>query len=174
MSVAGRAKRNAFDSYKTPNEAIEPLWKRLFIDLSAEAFEPCLGDGNIARSIPCNNVMYCELSEGVDYLSGKTLPAVDLVVTNPPFSLAQEFLSVSFTHCRGVVAYLLRLNYLGSQKRKDWWQGKTPTHLYVLSERPSFNWDGRGTDATEYAWFVWDFNNSSLVRCKDTPGIYIL
>ena len=30
----------------------------------------------------------------------------------------------------------------------------TPTALHVLSKRPSFT--GKGTDATDYAWYVWD------------------
>ena len=49
---------------------------------------------------------------------------------------------------------LLRLNYLGSITRHDWWKEYSPTSLYVLSKRPSFT--GKGTDATDYAWFVWD------------------
>ena len=30
----------------------------------------------------------------------------------------------------------------------------SPTSLFVLSKRPSFT--GKGTDATDYAWYVWD------------------
>ena len=49
---------------------------------------------------------------------------------------------------------LLRINYLGSISRHQWWKENTPTALHVLSKRPSFT--GTGTDATDYAWYVWD------------------
>ena len=48
---------------------------------------------------------------------------------------------------------LLRINFLGSQKRYDFWQQFPPDGLYVLSKRPSFT--GKGTDSIDYAWFVW-------------------
>lgn len=172
MSAAGRAKREHFDSYQTPESAITAIFSRLFISPDAEAFEPCAGDKAIASRLPCSTVYYCELEEGVSYLSGKTFPEVDLIITNPPYTYAREFIDVSFSHCRGVIAYLLRLNFLGAQKRRLWWQSKLPTHLYVLSERPSFK--GGSTDATEYAWFIWDKGNSAYAHCKDSPGIYVI
>jgi hypothetical protein len=52
---------------------------------------------------------------------------------------------------------LLRINYLGSISRHEWWKENSPTALHVLSKRPSFT--GKGTDATDYAWFVWDKSN---------------
>ena len=49
---------------------------------------------------------------------------------------------------------LLRINYLGSISRHEWWKENTPIAIHVLSKRPSFT--GKGTDATDYAWYVWD------------------
>jgi hypothetical protein len=49
---------------------------------------------------------------------------------------------------------LLRLNFLGAQRRRDWWKAHEPAALFVLSARPSFTQDGK-TDATDYAWFAW-------------------
>jgi len=77
----------------------------------------------------------------------------DLIITNPPFSLEQEFITKSCKQAETVIM-LLRLNYLGSITRHEWWKEYSPTSLYVLSKRPSFT--GKGTDATDYAWFVWD------------------
>ena len=51
------------------------------------------------------------------------------------------------------VIMLLRINFLSSQKRYDFWQQFPPDGLFVLSKRPSFT--GTGTDSQEYAWFVW-------------------
>lgn len=72
----------------------------------------------------------------------------------PPYSIALEFIeaALSMRKSQGVVAFLLRINFLGSQERADWHRAH-PCKLYVLPRRPSFT--GGGTDATEYAWFVW-------------------
>ena len=57
----------------------------------------------------------------------------------------------SLEHAQCVVM-LLRINFLGSKKRYGFWKKNPPQAMYVLSKRPSFT--GKGTDATEYAWFV--------------------
>jgi hypothetical protein len=78
-----------------------------------------------------------------------------MIIGNPPFSLAQEFLEKCFEIAKDdtYVVMLLRLAFLESRKRHKFWQ-ENPLHkLYVLSERPSFI-NGK-TDATAYGWFVW-------------------
>lgn len=63
-------------------------------------------------------------------------PPYDCIITNPPYSLAEEFLRKSL-EIAPVVCFLLRLNFLGSQKRAAF-LSKNPPDVYVLSERPSF------------------------------------
>lgn len=78
---------------------------------------------------------------------------VDVVFTNPPFSLAMEFIQTSMRRWpEAALAFLSRVNFLGSQKRAPWLREHTPD-VYVLPKRPSFAHGG--TDATEYAWLVW-------------------
>ena len=85
----------------------------------------------------------------------------DIVLTNPPYSLAQEFVDHAMKFRRtelSLVAMLLRINFLGSKKRAKWLRENTPT-VAVSPRRPQFckNKHGKkGTDATEYAWFLWD------------------
>ncbi len=83
-----------------------------------------------------------------------------LFVSNPPFSLSDKivFKTVDYLNgCgTGIAAFLLRLNWLGSIKRSVWLQSNPPQKLLVLTPRPSFT--GKGTDATEYAWFMWGKN----------------
>lgn len=81
----------------------------------------------------------------------------DMVLTNPPFSLAMEFILRSLQADTRFVAMLLRLNYLGSKKRHDFFRLNAPD-LYVIPNRPSFKGTGE-TDSIEYAWFVWDKMN---------------
>ena len=141
---------NTTDFYPTPSWC----YKNLDIDWSqfTSAHEPCRGDGRIVdwlgKTLPTT---YSELREGKDLFDWSE--GVDLIVTNPPFSLAQRFIDHSIAHANTVLM-LLRINYLGSISRHDWWKAQSPTSLYVLSKRPSFT--GKGTDATDYAWYVWD------------------
>lgn len=84
----------------------------------------------------------------------------DVALGNPPFNLALEVIQHALT-MSDVVCMLLRVNFLGSQKRAAWMRVNTPS-VYVLPKRPSFKSDGK-TDATEYAWFLWDGKPSRVV-----------
>lgn len=151
MSATNRgAVRNEYDFYATPREPIEKILAEIDFSCISSFVEPCRGDGAIYNYITCEKD-YSEIREDRDYL--KMVFDCDLIITNPPFSIALDFLEKSLKEAKTVV-YLLRLNFLGSQKRKEFWQSNPPSHLFTLSKRPSFT--GKGTDATEYAWFVWD------------------
>lgn len=157
MSSTNRgAERNALDLYITPDYTVNSLLSVLDLDRirSVSFCEPCRGTGAIYNKIEAASKMHGEISEGIDYLS---VPfKANVIITNPPFSLAMEFLQKSLAEAWSVF-YLLRLNFLGSQKRREFWQTNRPSHVLVLSKRPSFT--GHGTDSIEYAWFCWDRGN---------------
>jgi hypothetical protein len=168
MSATNRGTvRNKNDFYPTPEYTIDSLLNVLNLHNNITFHEPCKGNGIIYNKINTPFKSYCELEEGIDYLITDNKEKFDLIITNPPFSLAKEFINKSLNEANSIW-YLLRLNFLGSQTRKDWWKDKMPTHLLVLSKRPSFT--NKGTDATEYAWFGWDKINI----CKLNKGIHIL
>jgi hypothetical protein len=108
-------------------------------------------------------LFYCEIDHGLDYFKSGWAE-IDLIITNPPFSLALPFLQLSLSQARTVI-YLLRLNILGdgggprarpeTRARSEFFKANPPTHLFPLSQRPSFRLNG-GTDACAYAWFAWD------------------
>lgn len=80
------------------------------------------------------------------------LPHCDVIITNPPFYLAEEFVRKALS-CATHVAMLLRLAFLETRKREAI-NREHPADVYVLSRRPSFINNG-ATDATAYGWFVW-------------------
>lgn len=61
---------------------------------------------------------------------------VDLIVTNPSFSIWLPFADHCFKH-GAPTTLLLPLNAIASKQRSNWWREK-PAHLRVLSKRPSF------------------------------------
>ena len=142
--------RNAYDFYPTP----EWCYENLPIDWSLfkTAHEPCKGDGRIVSFLENKGIetSWTEIQEGKDYFEWDG--EVDLILTNQPFSIAKEFIEHSMM-CSTTVIMLLRINFLGSQARHDFWNQFPPDGLIILSKRPSFT--GKGTDATDYAWFVW-------------------
>jgi hypothetical protein len=80
----------------------------------------------------------------------------DLIVGNPPYAVAEAHIRHALAlsaRYGSAVAFLLRVNFLGSKERFAFWRDHPPTLVSVLSERPSFF--GTGTDASEYAFFVW-------------------
>lgn len=200
MSATNRgATRKANDLYATPAPSVAALLNVLTIPPGATFLEPCRGPGAIYNRIECRQRLYCELSEGIDYLTWQPSCRTDLIVTNPPFTLALEFLQKSLSEAHTVI-YLLRLNFLGSQARRPFWQANQPSHVLVLAERPVFAWFckgpkgktkgcgaayepgstrtcsncggrvGPGTDATEYAWFAWD--RGGVINLE--PGVHVL
>jgi hypothetical protein len=107
-----------------------------------------------------------------DFLDPKTLGEPPgrwgVMMTNPPYKLAQEFIERGLEVANNVVV-LLRLNFLEGQKRSAWLREHVPD-VYVLPKRPSFTGDGK-TDATAYAWMVFwpGGSRSGRIEILDLP-----
>lgn len=84
------------------------------------------------------------------------------IITNPPYSLAFEFVQSCWATGVRSMAMLLRLGFLESEKRHEWLSANPPSQFIVCSTRPSFTGDGN-TDGTGYAWFIWE-SGSAIAR----------
>ena len=84
----------------------------------------------------------------------------NIIITNPPFSHAIRFIEKALENVcdNGYVIMLLRLNFLGSVSRFDFFKKYMPKYIYVHHKRISFT-DDKRTDSIEYAHFVWHKNN---------------
>ena len=176
MSATNRGtERKSYDFYATPIEVVENLLNN--IDLSKygdKVLEPSAGNGNICRVIksyyPNKNITALEIREEEleslykcadeviidDYLQLDMKSKYSIIVGNPPYSKAIEFVnkSLKLLDGNGILIFLLRTAFLESKSRYKFWQENPLSGLYTLSKRPSFT--GRGTDATSYSWFIWD------------------
>ncbi len=168
MSVTGHnpGVRHPDDFYATPPWATLAILK--YLPKFRRAFDPCAGDGAILNTLSDHyrrsiEVYGIELDKQraqaanvfqADALQEEWCPTPDLVITNPPYKLATEFVQKALIEVvpGGTVAMLMRLNWLASQKRAAFLRENTPS-VYVLPKRPSFT--GKGTDACDYAWMVW-------------------
>lgn len=174
-------KRSPADNYPTPGWCVHRLLEE--VDLpGGRWFEPGVGNGDIVRAVHAkrddvqfvgidkrNTKLIKNAGKGEktldEFLVGDLLkpegrakelldgPKFTVGIGNPPYSLAPQFIDLSL-RCCDIVVMLLRLNYLGSEKRNEFMRTRAPD-VYVLPNRPSFIQDGT-TDSIEYAWFVWD------------------
>lgn len=167
MSATNRgAVRNEADFYPTPAWCVHRLLERAVLP-GGEWLEPAVGGGAIVAAVNAvrGDVAWTAIDTRVvspldayaatffsaDFLSTDPAPRWSTIITNPPFSLAFEFVQHALRIAPYVVM-LLRVNFLGSAKRSAFFRNEMPD-IYVLPNRPSFT--GKGTDATEYAWMVW-------------------
>lgn len=105
-----------------------------------------------------------------DLLAGE-LGTYDLVVGNPPFSLADDFIPMLLSRLNpgGVLAFMLRLNFFEGQDRYErFWRIFPAAAAYPLPARPGFTADGK-TDGTGYMMCCWrkDYSGPTVLRHLD-------
>jgi 16S rRNA A1518/A1519 N6-dimethyltransferase RsmA/KsgA/DIM1 with predicted DNA glycosylase/AP lyase activity len=187
MSATNRgSKRLESDFYVTPEKTIHTFLNNWHSLDHLSIFEPAAGNGAICKVIkeryPTANIVaneirkeenenlikYADSVHHLDFLKFKDSKLdFDLIFTNPPFNQAQEFLEKCFEIAKEDtdIVMLLRLAFLESKKRYDFWQKNPLYRLLVLSERPSFI-NGK-TDATAYCWMVWR-------KSSTTQGVHVI
>ena len=184
MSATNRTNvRKPHDFYSTPINCVETLLNN--IDLTVygnDVLEPSAGNGNICkvfkeyypnkdltavelREEEYNNLCQLNIDDVIINSYYNIRDEYDIIIGNPPYSEAQEFIEHSFELLKenGILIFLLRTNFLESKKRYDFWKKHPLSKLYTLSKRPSFT--GKGTNATSYSWFIWD-NSSNVQEIK--------
>lgn len=176
MSATNRGcERKAYDFYATPPETIRAFLANFDgISSGDRILEPSAGNGQIVKVLreggydnridavelrPEERGTLEALADNVtigSFFDYEPDCGYDVIIGNPPYSLALDFInkSLELLHPGGLLIFLLRTNFLESEKRFKWWQEHPLSGLYTLHKRPSFT--GRGTDATSYSWFVWE------------------
>lgn len=192
-STARGGKRSPADNYPTPFWPTRALLKRVgnkapFV--GGYWLEPSAGLGNIITAVNASRSdvrwtviekrKQCRLSlykTGVanflitDFLKVRDVDLVhktDLIIGNPPFSLAQQFIEHGLM-LAPYVCFLLRLNYLGTEDRNAFFQRRMPD-IWVVPNRISFTRNGRA-DSIEYAWMLFGREGCSgrIEVLDDTP-----
>ena len=89
----------------------------------------------------------------------------DFIITNPPFNCAQQIIENSFELLKEdrFQAFLLKLNFLEGQKRKEFFKKFPPKYVLVCSHRVNILRNGKALDdngkrlsnTMAFAWFVW-------------------
>lgn len=180
--------RVEYDFYATNPKAVQMLFDSFKeINLSkTKTLEPSVGQGHIVNTLKNLGVSDIDcidiVNRGVpnvivsDYLTCRLKNVYDLIITNPPFSLAQEFIEKSFTHIvrGGYVIMFLKIQFLEGAKRKTFFDKYPPKYVYVFRNRMATWNNGNELDpngkrwATTmcHAWFIWQegFKGEPIIR----------
>lgn len=163
--VGSSAGRPENDFYPTPPEATLALLSREHF--TGSIWEPACGDGAICRVLEQQGYRDIIASDLIDRGYGeaphdflRSTRRADNIVTNPPFTLAQQFVEHSLAATNGKVAMLCKLVFLEGQKRKAFFENTPLARVHVFSKRVNFYREGErgklGTSMMAFAWFVWE------------------
>lgn len=191
MSSTNRGyNRHKSDYYVTPKDEIKEFLKYFILDteislLEKTILDPCAGGDKENEmsypsvltnyfEVPKEKVLTMDIREDSradikqDYINFDIQIKPDIIITNPPFYIAQEVINKALKDIKenGIVIMLLRLNFLGSQKRRNWWHTNMPNLCYVHPKRMSFIPGTRKTDSIEYAHFIWFGAGNQEKYCK--------
>jgi hypothetical protein len=175
----GIRERVLYDFYATPISATLALLEKE--SFAGKILEPACGQGHIMQAVylygdPQSTIHGTDIIQredifclgchgGVDFLNTEYDPGeYNHIITNPPFSLAQEFIEKSLKVATDKVAMFCKIQLLEGKARKRLFElGKLKT-VYVFRGRVNPLHNGKETDENGkpwsstmcFAWFVWD------------------
>ena len=171
-------KRNASDYYPTPPDATQALLDFLKLQQGTKIWEPACGEGHMVEVLRGNglDVVGTDINLGVDFLTANIPDGTEWIITNPPFSLAEQFIRKCAEH--GVpFAMLLKSQYWHAAKRVALFSDVKPSYILPLTWRPDFLFKTRGSGSPlmDVIWCVWlpQKNNTEyvlLTKPKENGG----
>ena len=96
-----------------------------------------------------------------DFRKWETKDKFDLIITNPPFGLAEEFFlkSKSLLTETGLALFFQRIGYFASKKRRhNLWGKINLKQVWICTARPAMIGQP-SADSCEYAYYLFDANS---------------
>lgn len=167
------------EAYATPRWAVESI---LDVELTTrDVLDPCAGLGIMGevcleRGFRVEAVDILDWREHfpgafmavepdiADFFSLRTDLSNHTVIMNPPFSLAEKFVSkAQMLNARKIICFQ-RQAWRESISRRAWWEANSPARVWVCGARATcWRFDLLGTDlsqrggsTTSMAWYVWE------------------
>ena len=161
--------RQEHDYYATDPRAVELL-------LGVEQFhryiwEPACGEGHISKALEAaghkvwsTDLIYRGYGEKyhLDFLAKEFPKFFGDIITNPPYTNALEFVekAIETVEEGRKVAMFLKLLFLESKGRKEFFKKHPPRTIYVFSSRiacaKNGDFEKYKNAAVCFAWFVWE------------------
>lgn len=201
-SVGGKLAGGKSDRGRVENDfyATDPISVKILLDTydfikdGDVILEPCVGNGHIVDVLneyfPSSEFICCDLVDRqckyptifTDFLAidtenfKKENKPVDIVITNPPYAFAQEFVehSLDIVKENGKVAMFLKIQFLEGMKRQEFFKKNPLKYVYVFVSRQSPWRNGspidekgkRWSSTMCFAWFIWEkgFQGEPIIR----------
>ena len=173
--------------YRTPDYAFKPLFDYNPLWFAGKGCDPSAGDGRMLAEIVARGnsgphyaadiraeeeaLMRTNLPANTqieigDYLE-QDVPACDFMITNPPFTLAVDFVKKARTHISGPIFILQSVSWQGTNKRSRWIKKESGlAYVLNLSRRPRWEVDvgTAHSNIWDFAWFVFMPDYTDLPR----------
>lgn len=155
--------RVAFDQYETPEWVTRALLPHLPRRIEV-VWEPACGSGKMVRAMRGSpfEVVASDIQTGSDFFETGFI-AADAVVTNPPYSIASDFINEALNRMRpekGVVAMLLRTDFDHAKTRRDLFADHPAfAKKLVLTKRIQWFEESKSSPSFNHAWFIWDWTH---------------
>lgn len=210
LELGPRGFPRALDYFPTPPWATRALCEHLTeageLLGRQTCWEPACGEGHMARplgesfrSVFASDVQsYHGLHALADFLvDGPRFEAVDWIVTNPPFAMAERFIDIARAKAvRGVAMFVRSAFTEGAARYRDLFSKHPPATVLQFAERvvlleqrlvrantpdPFNPRENRGaSSATSYCWLIWrpgfsDTRHRWIAPCRERlerPGDY--
>ena len=181
-------KRKESDFYETPYSMTRKFLQAYPLPQHFNILEPACGNKAIVKVLEeagyggeraTGFLRYSDLSQGINFLTWE-YSTVDWVITNPPFSIFQEWVKKCKEVSRVGFSLLLPLSYLHGQKRYDEKIFRDPTfpltRIYVFTRYPMLGEplrdDGKyNTGMMAYMWGVWE-KATAPTKFAPPPRVY--
>lgn len=177
-STHSKQPRNDNDFYATQPLAVELLLN--MHNLSFNIWECAVGKGHISKTLEDNgyNVRKSDIvfrgvkdTEIIDFLIHEDKWNGD-IVTNPPFSLALEFVekSLNLVNDGNQVIMFLKIQFLESKARAEFFKNNPPKVIYIPHSRLNCARDGDFDKYTNssamFCWYVWEkgYKGNTIIK----------
>lgn len=175
--VSADNKRHQSDFYETPAECTEALIDYLGADrlrLYGSVWEPACGDGAMTdvfsrHGIPWDggDIRKTKITlGGTDFLEQHKAPeGTGYIITNPPFSLAYEFIE----HARAFgipFAMILKSSFWNVKKNKRLFEETRPSTVLPFTWRPAMAPERGRSPTMEFMWTLWGRSPSATCLFK--------
>ena len=154
-------KFNDSDYYPTPKSLVWKLVETGVLDKKQTIYEPAAGDGSITLALRDSGFTVYEddiRTTGKDFLTNESYNSQ--IVTNPPFSLFDEFVEKA-KESADLVVFIAKTNFFGAYKRWDKGVWKNLRDIYVFNRQVDYRTPVRDDGQFHVGnlitgWFVWD------------------
>jgi hypothetical protein len=171
LTNASAVDRSKTDFYPTPENVTIALLNYLNLPKETVVWEPACGEGHMSKTLESlgYEVVSSDLHDreygivGIDFLetSRIDIDRSEWIITNPPFSLSEQFIRKCIEH-HLPFALLLKSQYWHSSRRRKLFEEYKPKAVLPLTWRPDFLFGSKsGSPTMECIWTVWDSKPSS-------------